>query len=82
MSAGALIVLILNALVAIPKIAGAVESAVSQVVLWYVARQQAQVLAAIADAAAMSARASTDQERYDAASRWKAALSLPRTTVS
>lgn len=76
---GAFIVLLLNGLVAIPKIVGYVESTVGAIVAWYVARQQANVLAAIADAAALGARAKTKEDRIAAAQAWQKALSLPRT---
>lgn len=70
-----MIVTILNALIAIPKIAGYVESAVQQIVLWYVQRQTAANLAAISDAAALAAKAQTDEDRYAAAKSWQDALS-------
>lgn len=76
----AIIPQILSALIAIPKIADLVMAAVSQVVLWYVGRQQAETLSMISDAAALAARASTDDERYAAALAWKNALSRPRIT--
>lgn len=68
---------ILNALIAIPKIAGYVEEAAQEIVLWYVGRQQAATLSAIADAAALASRATTDEERYAAAQAWQTALSRP-----
>lgn len=75
---GSFLVLLLNALVAVPKLVGYVESAVSAVVGWYVARQRANVLAAIADAAALGARAKTKEDRIAAAQAWQKALNLPR----
>ena len=71
---------ILSALAAIPQILGYIESFASSVTLWYVQRQTAANLAAIADAAALAAKATTDADRYAAAAAWQAALS--RTSVS
>lgn len=72
---------ILNALIAIPKIAGYVEQVVAAAMAWYVARQKAETLAQIADAAAFAARAQTDEDRYQAAEKWRSALSSPRVTL-
>lgn len=77
-----MVLTILNALIAIPKIAGYVESAVQQIVLWYVQRQTAANLAAISDAAALSAHAQTDEDRYAAAKAWQDALSRPSVSIS
>lgn len=71
---------ILNALVAIPKILGFVEDFASAVTLWYCQRAQASTLKDIADAAALGARAQSDEDRYKAAAAWQAALSKPRIT--
>lgn len=71
---------ILNALVAIPKIAGYVEQAAAAITLWYVGRQQAQTLSQIADAAALAAKAETDADRYKAADAWASALKRPRVS--
>ena len=77
-----MIVTILNALIAIPKIADLVMSAVSQIVSWYVQKQTSDTLAAISDAAAFAARAQTDDDRMQAAQKWRDALSNPRWTNS
>lgn len=69
---------ILNALVAIPKIAGYIEAFVSQLMTWWVQRQTNQTLADIADAAAIGARAKTDEDRMAAAQAWQKALSRSR----
>lgn len=76
-----MILAILNALVAIPKIAGYVEQAVGQIVLWYVQRANNQTLSAIADASALASRAKSDEERYAAAQKWQEALSRPRVSL-
>ena len=71
---------VLNALVAIPQIAGYVESFATQVVLWYCQRATNTTLAAIADAAALGAKAQTTEDRYAVAQAWATALSQPRVT--
>lgn len=73
-----MILAILNAIAAIPALLGYVEKFAAQVTLWWVQRQKAEVLAAIADAAALQAKAETDADRYKASDAWHAALSLPR----
>ena len=72
----------LNALAASPSILGYVESFASAVTLWYCQRATNQTLSAIADAAALAAKASTDAERYAAAQAWQTALSTSRITPS
>lgn len=69
---------ILSALVKIPQILGYVEEFAKAVTQWYVARQTSQTLGMIADAAAFAARAKSDEERFQAALRWKNALSRER----
>lgn len=76
------LILILNALVAIPKICGYVESFATTVVTWYVQRQSNQTLSLISDAAALAARAQTDGDRYAAAQAWQNALTRPRVSAS
>lgn len=71
---------LLDALVAIPKIAGYIESLVAAITFWYVNRQNGKALAAIADAAAFAGRAKTQEDRYAALDKWRAALQLPRVT--
>lgn len=73
---------ILNGLAAIPSILGYVNSFASAIVAWYVQRQDNETLAAIADAAALSSRATDDATRYAAAAAWESALSRSRTTAS
>ena len=75
-----MIVSILNALTAIPQILGYVEAFAAAVTGWYVQRQKAETLSKIADAAALAARAQTDQDRYAAAQAWQVALARPRIT--
>jgi hypothetical protein len=75
-----MIVSILNALAAIPSILGYVEAFAQTVTLWYCQRARSQTLSAISDAAALAAKASTDEERYAAAQAWRDALSRPRVS--
>lgn len=77
----ALIPQILSFLAAIPKIGEMVNLAVAQVVLWYVGQAKADTISAISDAAALASRASTDEERYQAAEAWRKALSRTRYIV-
>ena len=63
---------------AIAVIVEAVQSAISQITAWWIARQDASVQQKIIDAAALSARASTDEERYAAAQNWQTVLSSTR----
>jgi len=71
---------VLTALAAIPQIAGYIQSFASAVVLWYVNSQNNEALAAIADAAALGAKAKTDADRYAAALAWQNALNKPRVS--
>lgn len=76
-----MVMTVLSALAAIPAILGYVEKFCSQVILWYVQRQNNTTLAKIADAAALAARATTDEERYAAAQAWQTALTRPRVSI-
>jgi hypothetical protein len=67
-----------QALAAIPKILGYLESFAAGVTLWYIQQQDNKTLVSIADAAAFAARAKTQEDRYAAIEKWKAALSRPR----
>jgi hypothetical protein len=69
---------VLNALIAIPKIAGIVEQLCSAVSAWWISRQNEETYAKIIDAAALAARAKTQEERFIAADTWRAVLSRPR----
>lgn len=69
---------LLNAIAAIPKIAGYVERFAAAVVSWYVERQTRESLKQIADAAALGARAKTREERLNAAEAWRKALARDR----
>lgn len=74
----ALIPQILSFLAAIPKIGEMVQLGVAQVVLWYVGQAKADTVSAISDAAALAARATNDEERYQAAESWRKALTRTR----
>jgi len=51
------------------------------VMTWYIQGQEQKTLQMIADAAALGARAKTEDERYVAALKWKEALSRPRVSL-
>lgn len=75
-----MVLAILNAIAAIPALLGYVEKFAAQCALWWIQRQKAESLAAVSDAAALAARATTDEERYKATDAWHHALGLPRVT--
>lgn len=71
---------VLGALAALPKIAAYVEQFAAACALWWISRQKTETLAEIADAAALTARAQTQEDRYAAIEKWREALSRPRVT--
>ena len=75
-----MIITLLNALIAVPKLASLVESLCAQITAWYVARQTNETLSLIADAAALSANSKTDQDRLNASKAWQIALSRDRVS--
>lgn len=74
----ALIPKLLTILAGLPKIAEMLESVVREVVHWYMNQQTNKTLALIANAAAASARAKNEKDRYAAAQAWRDALSRSR----
>ncbi len=76
-----LIPALLDALVAIPKIGAMVTSACGAIASWWVQRQTQATLADIANAAALTARAQTDADRYAAADAWQKALQNSRVST-
>lgn len=75
-----MVIKILEALIALPKIADKVLKIIDEIVIWYIGRQNAETAAKIADAAALGARAKTQEERYAASERWRQALSRKSTS--
>lgn len=73
-----LIVSILSALSALPKIGALVESFAQTVTMWYIQGRTKANLKELSDAAALEARAETTEEFYAAAQAWHDALSRPR----
>lgn len=71
-------VTILSALIAIPKIGALVESLCSVIAAYWLAHQQDANYHAIIDAAALSARAKTKEDRINALKTWQDVLSRPR----
>lgn len=73
-----MIIAILNALAAIPSLTKSLEYFCSIVSAWWLANQQEQNYQAIIDAAALSARASSQEDRINALKNWQTVLSRPR----
>jgi len=69
-----------SAVVATEKLAKYAIAFAGKIVLWMVESQTKENLAFIADAAALSARATNQEERREALKAWRAALSRPRVT--
>ncbi len=67
-----------QALAAIPAILKYVQDFAAGAALWYVQGQTQANLHAIADAASLSARAQTKEDRDEALDAWRSALSRPR----
>lgn len=76
-----LIFSLFTALANIKAIAGYIETFASAVTGWYVQKQTTETLSQISDAAAFAARAKTDDDRYQAAEKWRVALSRPRASA-
>ena len=75
-----LVIAILQALVALPKIGELVNGWLAQIIAWYISSQNERNAQAIADAAAFSLRAQTKEDRLAAAKKWQDALSRRSTT--
>lgn len=71
-------IVLLQALIALPKIGAIVEQIVAEVTAWYIAQQRAETYQQIINAAAMSARAKNHDDRLKALEAWRVALSRPR----
>ena len=68
----------ITALIAVIKAIPALESLFQSLISEYVRGQTASTLSKIADAAALAARATTDEERYAASAAWQLALQRTR----
>lgn len=77
-----LVLSILSAIAAIPKIGAMVETFIAQIVGWWTQRQTNDTLAQIADACNVSINSKTDEDRYAAAAAWQKALSNARVSAS
>ena len=73
-----MITTVFTTILAIFKAIPIIESLFNQFVAFYMNQQTNQTLSLIVDAAAKSARAKNDVERYAAAQSWITALSRPR----
>lgn len=67
-----------TAIANVKQLAEYADKFASMIMLWYVQSSQSATLSQIADAAAMSARAQTQEDRFKAAEAWQRALSRPR----
>lgn len=76
------IALILNFLVAIPKIGDLVMGVVTQIIAWYVQGANNATLSELADAASASAAAKDTASRLVATDLWVKAMSRPRVSTS
>lgn len=71
---------LLNAIVAVPKIGEMFERWIGFISAWYVGRQQGETLRLIVDAAALGARAKTQDDRVKVADAWQKALTRSRVS--
>lgn len=67
-----------EALAAIAQLAGLMRELASKIAAWYLAEQEEETLRGIIDAANFAARAKTQEERFQAAQKWREALSRRR----
>lgn len=72
------VVSLLNALVAIPKIADLVMSIVETISNWYIAKADVETNKLILDAASLAVKAHNKEDRDKALDAWKIALSRTR----
>lgn len=73
-----MIISIIKALIALPKIGEQVERVIREIVSWYISNQQTETYKLLIDAAALSGRAKTHEDRLKALGVWRNALSRPR----
>lgn len=71
---------VITTILAVIKAIPIVETWFQALVTAYIQAQTMATLSAIADAAALAARATTDDERYQAAIAWRQALSRNRVS--
>ena len=67
-----------QALASIPKVLDFLKEFAGGVTHWYISQSEKKTLTLIQDAAAMSARAHTQEERQAALLKWREALTRPR----
>jgi len=73
-----MIIAILEALIALPKIGQLVVMFCTNIAAWWVSRQQETTYHEIINAAALSARAKNQEDRVKALQMWRSVLSRPR----
>jgi hypothetical protein len=78
MSTPSLFVLILQALIALPKIGSLIEGWIARFKAWKHDQDLAEVQKKIAEAKAATIAAQTPEERLNAAQKWQEALKKPR----
>lgn len=66
--------LLLDALVALPKVGAYIEALIDAISAWRMARLNRENASAIADATAFALRAETKEDRVEAAGRWQTAF--------
>jgi hypothetical protein len=69
---------IISAIVGVIKAVPIIDSWFQQIIAFYMSTQTNETLSEIADAAALSAHATSEEERYVAAEAWRKAMSRPR----
>lgn len=73
-----MIITILEALIALPKIGSLVMAICAQISRWWIGKQKTDTLELINEAMIATMRAQTDEDRYKAAEAWQLALSRSR----
>ena len=73
-----MIITILEALIALPKIGSFIMAICGQISQWWISKQKADTLELLNEAMIATIRAQTDEDRYKAAEAWQLALSRSR----
>lgn len=73
------VIIILEAIIAIPKIGAMIENWAGLLSMWWLSRQTEKTKEAIYEAAKEGAQAVTKEDRIEALKKWQAALSRPRS---
>jgi hypothetical protein len=73
-----MIITILEALIALPKIGSLIMAICGQISQWWISKQKKDTLELLNEAMIATMRAQTDEDRYKAAEAWQLALSRSR----